>query len=342
MSRPKINFKIKFPEAKSPVTDGICGSSWNSQVEVKVPYKGMSKYTSILPILQEAGPFPMKQSEDFKSYVPDIEKAMPELLKPSLQQNIKKGIDGAKAILDNYYQAGYIQKDNRNSIQAMIDRAKKYLNFVKSLIEYWDGYKSDFKSPTGWPLDQPTFANCGNKIYPQKSSMYAMTKSGAGIVDFFCPRKDVDIAWHKEDQKLVFELLKASIEWARCAQELASATGIFFRNKEAYNESLTLKSTLIAKKPVVVSVIPGLKKVPAGSLQTVPDLGFQAVPGLETGPGLGAAADAEEELDLPEPEPPTVPKIEEEKAIAPKKKKKDNTLLLAGAAALGILIMKGK
>lgn len=237
----------------------------------------------------------------------DINVSIPVLVKRDFQDDLRDAIRGGEEILDNYVEHGYMDEKNRKAIQSMFDRAAKYLENALSLQLYWaEHYTPDpQRAATGWPLEQEEYGNgCDGKYAPEEGEAYTFTAQGADTVAFTCP------SWnafddHRKDRKMFAVLMDSALVNCRCAQEAAAAVGTFYRNKEAYNEQY-------------------------GGMKLLYD------PKKKKGPSLKVAPR--------EPTPPGIPEIGEEMPApeAPAKKKKDNTLLIAGAAALGILLLKGR
>jgi len=320
MDRPKIDFEIKHPKAKSPVQgrDNPCGTSWHDQLEVRAPYKNTDKYLTVLPIMMEMGPyFTTKSTADHKGTEPDLEASLPSLVEQSVHNEIKEGIDGAQEWLDKYDDEGYIDSKNRSSIQGIINRARKYYDHARALQNYWkDSYQPDpSRGPRGWPLQNEHFGSgCDYKVAPDEGGIFTFGPGGAETVNFTCPTQTA-LDQHNEDRLKYFKLLKAALVNARCAQEAAAAVGTYFRNKEFYD-----------KQPGA-----GMSVKYAPKKKAIPKMGVaKLVPETKPEPP-------------PEPEPPVIPEVDEEpepEPTAPAKKKKDNTMLIVGAAALGLLMLR--
>lgn len=242
----------------------------------------------------------MQEMIPFPTKSSDLEAAVPNLGNKKFWDNILEGIDGASEILDQYDSAGYMDDKNRSAISRMIARSVKYYDHALALIKHW-GNQTQF-SPAGWPLAI---------MVPDYCDDLGVGKGG-------CPTAN-DIADHESDQLLVFRLLLASIRNARCAQEAAASVGTYFRNKEAYKSQM---GSGLGLKYSPKRAAPKLVAAQLGGASPEPDPGPPPVPGLDEGP-----EDEGDGVDVGE-------------TTAPKKKKKDNTILIAGAAALGLLLLK--
>lgn len=308
MARPKIDFEISYPKMKSPGKgreDETCGADWDINVEIRAPYKNVDKYLNVLPII----------FAKYEALSGTLSDSLPIMVSRDFQDALRDAIDGATELLFDYNNAGYMDSKNRSSIDAMIDKARKYFEYALALQNYWESYSSDpGKGPVGWRLeDELARDGCEYKAAPEKGGIFTMTKDGAKTVNFTCPT-DTDKDHHESDRQTFFKLMEAAMRTCRCAQEAAAAVGSYFRNKEHYDSQ------------------PG-----AG-------MGVQFAP-KKAAPKMGVAQmmpiEPEEE---PEEEPPEIPEVEPEEEPPPpppaKKKKKDNTLLIAGAAALGLLMLK--
>lgn len=311
MARPKIDFEIKTPTAKSPGKgreNSLCGRDWHINTEIRAPYKNVDKFVNVLPII----------FADYAANDSNLNTSLPVLLGTDFRDKLKDAINGAQELLENYDDSGYIDEKNRTAIQGLINRADMYRGKANSLRVYWkDQYVSDpGTGPVGWLLEQELAGNgCDYKASPEKGGIFTFTEDGPGEVKFTCPT-DLAKDHHESDRQAYYDLMIAALINCRCAQEAAAAVGTYHRNKEHYESQ------------------PG-----AG-------MGVQFAP-KKAAPKMGIAQmmpiDPEEEPDV---EPPEIPEVEpeeepeEEPPPPAKKKKKDNTLLIAGAAALGLLMLK--
>lgn len=294
MERPNYNFEPIEPSMKSPVpstANDVCGSNFHIEVEVRVPYQKIDKYVNVLPIIYEY----------YEVLSSDLNESLPRLASSEFQNKLQDAIAGAQELLNNYWNADFMDKGNRDSIQKMISRAQEYLDKAKKIQTYWNQYNPDSpKGPTGWPLEQEKFGSgCDYKVAPEKGSIFTFGQGdkGAQSVSFTCPTQESKTN-HEKDRAMFRKLLVAALRNCRCAQEAAAAVGTYMRNKAEASAT-------------------------AGTLQYTPKTATpkRAIPMMPT--------------------PDEEPEVEEEaEAPAPTKKKKDNTLLIAGAAALGLLMLK--
>ena len=310
MARPKIDFEIKIPTAKSPAagrSDRPCGADWDIPVEIRAPYKNVDKFVNMLPMVYSL----------YEALSDDLETSLPIMVTSDFRSAVIDAIDGAAEMLDEYNDAGFMDGKNRSAIQKMIDRARSYVDHASKLKNYWKSEYSSHpgKAPPGWPLEQELAGNgCEYKAAPEKGGIFTFTQDGPGEVNFTCPTT-TDKDNHEADRTTFFKLMEAAVRNARCAQEAAAAVGTYYRNKDSYDSQPGGGAVKYAPKKA-----------------ELPKMGVAKMPAIPP-PGAGE----------PEEEPPVIEEEPEEEPPPPppaKKKKKDNTLLIAGAAALGLLMLK--
>ena len=234
--------------------------------------------------------------------VSDINASLPAIIKGAFNSALKEAIKGASEILHSYDKDGYIDDTNKAVILQLISRANKYQTEARKIKEWWDGVYQP----------DPEVAVYGWGLNEESSHNcpgFAPTKGGVytgnTVIEFTCPTPaDGDL--HDADRIAYQQLLYAAMLNARCAQEAAATVGTHNRNKEFF-ESISGGMGLATAPP---------PKSPGKTITT-------------GGP--------------PTSDHPEDPEVEPESEPAPKaKKKKDNTLLIAGAAGLGLLILKGR
>lgn len=237
----------------------------------------------------------------------DIEASLEEVSKEGFHSALKDAIKGALEILQDYSKDGYIDDANRAVIIKMVNRANNYQSQAKEIRDWWETkYQPDSAVAVyGWPLTKDNVQGCTSWA-PNTGGVYVGGSGGATALEFTCPTT-ADRDLHDADRLAYQQLLYAAMLNARCAQEAAATVGTYNRNKE-FLEGLSGGMGLAKAPP---------KKTPGGTITT-------KVPPTSEHP-----EDPEPEIDL-EPE------------TSKPKKKKDNTLLLAGAAGLGLLILKGR
>ncbi len=317
MARPTINFEVKKPSMKSPgagMENIHCGADWNIQTEIRSPYKGVDRFVNTLPVIFGDMAALTFMSEGYENVAPNLNTSIPILVGNSFREKLAEAIQGARELLDNYDDEGYIDSKNRSAIKAMIDKASKYLAKANEFRLYWkDDYNSDpGKGPLGWPLEiEKALHGCEFKQAPDKGEFYTMTKDGAKTVSFACPTEQ-EKSQHEDDRFRYFRLMEAALFNCRCAQEAAAAVGTYFRNKEYFDSRAGAGTTV--------------KYVPPTKEARIKFERATVIPEVEL----------EGEL------PPMIPEDpEEEVAPAPaKKKKKGNTILLAAAAGLGLMMIR--
>lgn len=263
---------------------------------------------------------PYKSSDKYSNVLPiaysgteigqnELEYSLPAVSDAKFLSALAAAIQGASEIFWNYYHDGFIDDTNKEVILQLISRAKQYQSQARTIRDWWETeYRPDSSEDVyGWPLTADNVRGC-NGFAPNKGGVLLAGSGGATSVEFTCPT-NADRDLHAKDGKTYQQFLYAAMLNARCAQEAAATVGTYNRNKE-FLEGLSGGMGLAKAPP---------KKAPGGKITTeVPPTGEQP-------------EDSEPEID-PESEP---------EASKPKKKK-DNTLLLAGAAGLGLLILKGR
>ena len=336
--RPKTNYEILVPKMKSPASgreNKTCGADWNYSVEVRRPYKSVDKYVNALP--------PIFENYDAGAGDPDV--SMPVLVSDDFIDALRDAIDGAKEILADYVDGGFMDSTNEKAIRTLINRADTYATDAVIYRNHWLGYRQNpdgfwYSGPPwtkGWGLDKFNAPyGCNRLVTPAKVKTFEMTNDGPAEVEYPCP-SPVDRDQHDEDREKYQRLMQAALRNVRCAQEAAASVGTYLRNKAESDGAgaggLGVSAAFKKKKPKLIATFHPSDEPP---------------PGLGEGgwPSLGASpADTE-----PDPgDPPIIDpeiaealeeKAEQEEAAKKAPKKKDNTLLIAGAAALGLLLLK--
>jgi hypothetical protein len=265
MARPVFSAPT-FPSQKSPSEAGAgkCGTSYHTQYEVRAPYKGANKYSTVLPVAY--GKIEIGEG--------DIKSSLPAVSKESFHLALSEAIKGASEILHEYDKGGYIDDNNRAVILQLISRALKYQSQAKSIREWWEGsYQPDSGVDVyGWPLTRDNVQGC-NGFAPDKGGVY----TGNSVIEFTCPpAADKDL--HDADGLAYQQLLYAAMLNARCAQEAAATVGIHNQNRESLEGSGGgiggLASGPTKKKPggEITSEVPPVSEHPEGpEADTVPD-----------------------------------------------------------------------
>jgi len=322
MPKPNIPDPI-LPQQDSPsaaLSNEKCGVNYHMPTEIRAPYKSTDKFTNMLPIAYaETG---------IGNQNPDI--SYPEVKKTKFRVALKDAIDGAREILKNYNDDGYIDDKNRTAINKIIQRAEDYIKYAEDLEDWWeDGFRPDPDKPVfGWPLDVDTMPGCGVGIYaPYKGQLeVSLPVQGKTMVEFTCPSED-QAKEHRADRLRYAQLLFAAMVNARCAQEAAASVGTYYRNKE-FAESISGGMVLQPKQP-------------GEGPKPVPGIIITGMPGAGEPPATGEPPSIDDEE--PTEADGEAPQIDDEETAKPlKKKKKSNTLLIAGAAAAGLLIFGRK
>lgn len=329
-ARPNTSFTILTPTSKSPISDDVCGKSWDQDVMVRVPYKGLNQNYTTLPAI----------NVDRGGIVADLEKALPFVMAPQWNAQIAKAIADAKYILTENNKIHIGDATNTNAINAIIDRADKYRKTAVGLIDYWKHWHTSSKEIGLWPLDRLWPVNCGNKINGEKISY----DSGLKVHNITCPT-GVDAAIRAMDRKRVRDLMVAALYNARCAQEGAAAVGVYYKNKKLFygRQAVSGPNTLLYN-PQKRTTSPTIEASISASRfnQGGPSLGEDA-PSFEEGLSLDEGAPNLGEELTPEETVPTETVPAETAPVTAPPKKKDNTLMIVGAAAVaGLLMMKGK
>lgn len=313
MPRPEFSSPI-LPSIDSPssLSSGKCGSSWAVNSQVRAPYKSVDKYSDVLPAIYTA---------DFGFGSDNVEDSFPPASSPLMKSSLKKAIKGAKEILGDYDGDGYIDAANKTAIKLIIARAEKYADQAKELWDWWDkSYRPDPDQPIyGWPLNADRMAMCSAWAPGTSSLMVSLPISGPTEIEFTCPTK-ADGDNHDKDRDVYATLIRAAVFNIRCAQEAASAVGIYNRNIEVYKAAVGGGMKISSATP---SVNPG-------------SLLASVVPG----PG----DDPDEPGDEPgdDPDVPGDPDDPDEATTTATKKKKGGGALLLGAVGLGLLMMGKK
>jgi len=207
------------------------------------------------------------------------------------------------------------------NIQRMIDRASRYLLDATSIM---DGWASGFGTMSvgaipAWPLGgQPT-----------------------------APVNNLMEEGHSRDQAKYKKLVRAALRNLRCAEEVAKKATIRARNK--MRRKGRRFAGLAGPTGPTPTPLPGETQEVTVQFQSIPASEVEESTEMELDDG--ELEEGEIILDE-EDEPSAQDEIQEdedededeESAPTPtkKSKKKDNSLLLVGAAALGIMAMKGR
>lgn len=197
----------------------------------------------------------------------------------------------------------------QTNVRTMLDRAALYLRDAAEILTAWrSGFATERAgSVPAWPLDgQP------------KGPVNNLMEEG-----------------HHRDQGKYKKLIRSALKNLRCAEEVSKKATIRTRNKARRNGRRfgeVKQSTFSPSGPIDTFPLPGLEEPESATAKFNPIEAQEVVVDAELEEG---------EIILDE-EP--VDEIEEDLATIPvaKKKKKDNTLIFAGAAALGILALKGR
>ncbi|MHC4431045.1 MAG: hypothetical protein ACYTBS_04325, partial [Planctomycetota bacterium] len=233
MPRPTYPSPV-FPTEDTPSSIGSakCGGDWHIPHEIRAPYKTTDKYVNVLPAIY--GDFGIQAD---KSNPGAVRSAVDKMTGSSFQTSLKNAVKGAKELLQNYYEDGYIDLTNRNAIRAMITRSETYIERAAAIRKWWEeSYRPDQDKPVyGWPLQSENMNGCPG-FYPTKGSVFTMVPGqGSTTVEFNCPTLD-DKQKHEDDAYAYQQFLYAALINIRCAQEAAAAVGTFNRNKEYHEE----------------------------------------------------------------------------------------------------------
>ena len=195
------------------------------QYEVRAPYKGVDKYSNVLPVAY--GKLEISES--------DLSKSMPEISKTAFKDALKAAIQGAGEIAHGYRADGYIDDANNKVIWDLINLASKYSKQADEISKWWETeYSPDpDKEIYGWSIQDEKMRGCPY-LAPNKGSLYMDIGNGAEMVDFTCPT-EADKINHDKDRSAYQQLLLAALMNARCAQEAAATVGTYSRNKEVFD-----------------------------------------------------------------------------------------------------------
>ncbi len=211
----------------------------------------------------------------------------------------------------------------QTNVQTMLDRAARYLRDAAGIATAWRTGFATTRAGTvpPWPLNgQP------------KAPVNNLMEEG-----------------HRRDQDKHKKLVRSALKNLRCAEEVAKKATIRARNKDKHQGRRFGNVGLGPLSPN--DPMPGLLDPDA----LMPELDIQesSIARLDLPGNVTTNFNPIDEREEPEgsdledgeiilDEEP-LDEIEEDQAPAPvAKKKKDNTLLFAGAAALGILALKGR
>jgi len=297
-----------LPTRSSPsstASSKTCGDSWSREYEARSPYKSVDKYVDILP--------PIFLDPDLEFGSGSVEDSFPIASSYELRKAVEGAIKGAKEILDDYKDNGYIDPANNTAIKKIIAQAETYR---AQAYEMWNWWKDDFQPDTekpvyGWPLVDNRMAPCTDWAPAVAGITVDLPGQGPTLVEFRCPtithRDD-----HKDGRDVFATMMRATVITIRCAQEAAATVGIYNRNKKLYEASVSGGMQLGKAKPAGRT----------GSIVSV------SVDTGEPDPG-----EPEGEMDEPG---------EEATTTTTTKKKKSGGVLLLAAAGLGLLMMGKK
>ena len=288
-----------LPTRSSPsstASSKTCGDSWSREYEARSPYKSVDKYVDILP--------PIFLDPDLEFGSGSVEDSFPIASSYELRKAVEEAIKGAKEILDDYKDNGYIDPANNTAIKKIIAQAETYRAQAYEMWNWWkDDFQPDVEKPVyGWPLADDRMTPCLDWAPATAGVTIDLPGQGPTIVEFRCPtithRDD-----HKDGRDVFATMMRATVITIRCAQEAAATVGIYNRNKKLYEASVSGGMQLRTGSIVSVSVDTG-----------------------EPDPG-----EPEGEMDEPG-----------EEATTTTKKKKSGGVLLLAAAGLGLLMMGKK
>ena len=299
-----------LPTRSSPsstASSKTCGDSWSREYEARSPYKSVDKYVDILP--------PIFLDPDLEFGSGSVEDSFPIASSYELRKAVEEAIKGAKEILDDYKDNGYIDPANNTAIKKIIAQAETYRAQAYEMWNWWkDDFQPDVEKPVyGWPLADDRMTPCLDWAPATAGVTIDLPGQGPTIVEFRCPtithRDD-----HKDGRDVFATMMRATVITIRCAQEAAATVGIYNRNKKLYEASVSGGMQLGKAKP---RLKPGTRL-------------SMGVPSDGTVPG----EEYEEEVEEPDV------LLEGETTIT--KKKKGGGLLLLGAAGLGLLMLGKK
>lgn len=222
-----------------------------------------------------------------------------------------------KEILGDHQRISAFAQNNSTSltskqqanVQTMLDRAARYLRDAVAIATAWSTGFATTRAGTvpAWPLNgQP------------KGPVNNLMEEG-----------------HRRDQGKYKKLIRSALKNLRCAEEVSKKATIRARNKERRHGRRFGEVQQGSFNPV------GSPEYPLPGLD-VPEpmvAEFQPIESQESSVDgeleEGEIVLDEEPADEIEEEPPAPETVS-------KKKKKDNTLLFAGAAALGLMALKGR
>ena len=353
MARLYPNEKSSSPRYKSPIPgiDGLCGTSYYDEIEVRVPYGGIDKYINRLPA------YPLEiflARKPDKMEDPEFKQQLDYTLQLEVLNKIDDIIDDAADLRSAYAGDGLMDQENSSAISKLLNEARDHLNKAKKLKSHWSKAWISSDLPKGWPLDRQWFNDqCIDRFAPETFEVFTMTPQGAQTTEVVCPEKDL-YRDHQADRLLYVDLVRSALLKARCAQEAAAAVGTYNRNKKEYEKGMKGSA---AKRLQMMQGAPsepldpidatrlGISIVGPGDGPPPPTdpPGTTPFPMPQPGdpPPMGGGFDDEDGLPEPEPED----EEEEEEAPAPKRSKKKgggSGLLIAGAAVLGLLAFSGK
>jgi len=303
MPQPEFNPPV-LPTRNSPSSTAgskTCGDSWSRQYEARSPYKSVDKYVDILP--------PIFLDPDLEFGSGDADDSFPIASSYELRKAVEEAIKGAKEILDDYKDNGYIDPANNTAIKKIIAQAEVYR---AQAYEMWNWWKDDFQPDTekpvyGWPLADDRMTPCLDWAPATAGVTIDLPGQGPTIIEFRCPTI-THRAEHNTGRDVFATMMRATVITIRCAQEAAATVGIYNRNKKLYESSISGGMKIG-------------KAIPSGGIGSIVSV---SVDTGETIPG------DPEDMDDSTTE------------STPKKKKKGNGLLIAGAAGLGLLLLGKK
>jgi len=359
MARLYPNEKSGPPRYSSPIpgVDGLCGSSYYDEVEVRVPYGGIDKYANRLPAYA-LEIFLARKPDNMED--PEFKQQLDYTLQLEVLNKIEDLIDDAADLRSAYAGDGLIDQKNNAAIGKLLNEARDHLKKAKKLKSHWSKAWISSDLPKGWPLENQWYNDkCENRFAPDTFEIFTMTPQGAQTSEQVCPEESI-YRDHQADRLLYVDLVRSALLKARCAQEAAAAVGTYHRNKREYEKGMKSSAATrlqmqggSSSEPLEPSIdasgligrVPGgAEPPPAGEDGTDDGFPFPGFPGEP--PDMGGGLEGDDDEGLPEPDDEGVTGADEDSATSkPKKSKKKSGgsgLLIAGAAVLGLLAFGGK
>jgi hypothetical protein len=283
-----------------------CGDNWFKPVKIRSPYRGTDVAYRTLPSLGDPG-----QVEHFDTL-------------------FLEEIHGDHIRISTFIQAhaSVLTARQQENVQTMLDRAARYLRDAATIARAWATGFATVSAGTvpAWPLG-------GQPRGPVNNLM----EEG-----------------HARDQDKYKKLVRSALRNLRCAEEVSKKATIRERNKQRRPGRRFSKTGLGAMPggpippPMPDPLDPEGTQMaefdPIGDGTATIDAQSAEFQPIDTSLDDGELEDGDIVLDEEGEEEEGEEEIQEEPKPAPTKKakKKDNTLLIAGAAALGIMALKGR